>query len=264
MDKKFKRYGLYGHKAKNYKFNEEEIFMNTIYTPTGRAAEYCELALNIYNGCDHGCLYCYVPQIMHKTREDFNEVFPRKNILTEVRKIVHKYRGKKVLLSFASDPYPAIEKEYELTRKILQLFIVAKIIPVILTKSNYADRDFDILKEAGGIYGATLTFIKEGTHKWEPGAAVPQQRLLNLKKAHEMGIKTWVSLEPVIKPSETLELIDISHEYVDEYKIGKLNYLPEAKEINWNWFLQMVIDRLKKYNKKFYIKKDLWEYRNKK
>ncbi len=237
--------------------------MNTIYETKGRAREYNELALNIYNGCENECLYCYVPQIMHKTREDFKKVFPRKQILTEVRKEVHKHSGKKVLLSFASDPYPLIEKEYELTRKILQLFLEAKIIPVILTKSNYADRDFDILKEAGGQYGATLTFIdKAESLKWEPHAAVPDKRLFNLKKAHNMGIKTWVSLEPVIKPSETLGLIDLSYGYVDEYKVGKLNYLPEAKRIDWDWFLQLVTDKLEKYNKKYYIKQDLRMYYN--
>lgn len=38
--------GLYGHKAKNFKLKEGETFMNTIYIPKGRAAEYCELAFD--------------------------------------------------------------------------------------------------------------------------------------------------------------------------------------------------------------------------
>lgn len=42
-----------------------------IYEPRGAAREYAELALNVYEGCTHGCAYCYAPAVMRKTRDDF-------------------------------------------------------------------------------------------------------------------------------------------------------------------------------------------------
>jgi len=57
-------------------------------------------------------------------------------------------------------------------------------------------RDFDLLN-GNSNYGATLTFIDRGDSlKWEPGAALPDERMLALKEAKKRGIKTWVSLEP--------------------------------------------------------------------
>ena len=40
-----------------------------IYNPKGKAAEYCEYALNIYTGCPHGCVDCYVPLMIKCDRQ---------------------------------------------------------------------------------------------------------------------------------------------------------------------------------------------------
>ena len=256
--------GLYGHKAKNFKLKEDDIFMRAIYIPKGRAHEYCELTLNVYNGCRYGCKYCYNPMVMRKTKEEYLKVHVRTDIANQVIKEAPKYTGKKVFLSFGSDPYPEIEKQLQITRQILQICLENKIIPVILTKSDYACRDFDILKEANGWYGTTLTFIGEEKSKlWEPRAAIPDTRIELLKLAHDSGIKTWVSLEPVINTDDTLQLIDITYGIVDEYKVGKLNYLPEAKNIDWKLFYSRVVEKLIKNKSKYYIKNDLLAYRDK-
>lgn len=72
-----------------------------------------------------------------------------------------------------------------------------------------------------------------------------------------------MSLEPVILANQSLNLIDLTHEFVDLYKVGKLNNYPKIENIiNWKLFVIKAIDKLKRYNKKFYIKKDLRKYLN--
>ena len=62
----------------------------------------------------------------------------------------------------------------------------------------------------------------------ERGPALPLDRIAALKEAHGRGIRTWVSMEPAIYPKQTMHLIEMSHEFVDLFWIGKLNRKPEA------------------------------------
>ena len=91
----------------------------------------------------------------------------------------------------------------------------------------------------------------------EPGAASPSDRAKALRLAHSLGIRTWVSLEPVIKPEDTLALIRCTHEYVDLYKVGKLNH--RANDTDWKAFGIAAEALLKERGKAHYIKHDLRE-----
>ena len=123
-----------------------------------------------------------------------------------------------------------------------------------------AERDFDLLRP-GDEFAATLTFLDEQKSlKWEPKAAIPEERIEALRKAHELGITTWVSLEPVIEPAESIKIIRQTHSFVDLFKVGLLNYHPRGKEIDWHKFLQECIATLKQYGCQYYIKKDLRRY----
>ncbi|MCK5014423.1 MAG: hypothetical protein KAS66_11445, partial [Candidatus Omnitrophica bacterium] len=74
------------------------------------------------------------------------------------------------------------------------------------------------------------------------------------------GIRTWVSIEPAWSIEDTINIIDRTHEIVDVYKIGKLNYHPHAEEVDWAQYTKAVVKRLKELNKEFYVKEDLREY----
>jgi DNA repair photolyase len=124
-------------------------------------------------------------------------------------------------------------------------------------------RDLDLFKDFQDHIkvGASLTFlINEDSIKYEPYAALPNNRLDTLKILHDNGIKTWVSFEPVIKPQQTMNLLDISLNFVDEYRIGKINHSPELeKQIDWPKFLIQALEILRMENKQIYVKKDLRE-----
>jgi len=233
--------------------------MPAIYVPRGKAGEYAPLAANLYKGCSHGCKYCYAPACTYQEREQFLKAIPRAKILeqlwTDIKKPIPR---QPVLLSFTSDPYQPIEDDYKITRKAIQILHHGNFPVIILTKGGRrAERDFNLLRPDDQV-GATLTFINDSDSlTWEPGAALPKERLAMLKHAKEHGLRTWASIEPVIDPEQSLELIRVSAPYVDEFKVGKLNHHPLAKEIDWHKFGQQAVQLLKNLNKPHYIKRDL-------
>jgi DNA repair photolyase len=242
--------------------------MKTIYEPRGRAREYAELAANLYSGCDHGCLYCYAPAALKRTREQFNKPEPRAAIIRKLCDDAEEMRKNKdqrnVLLCFTCDAYQSINDRYKLARQAIQVFQNCGIKYAVLTKGGKrSEQDFDIWDPALGTYAATLVFTDEAQRqKYEPDAAPTVERIAALKRAHDLDIKTWVSLEPVFDPVQTYELIRQTHDFVDLYKVGKLNYLDEARAVNWRDFAQSAISLIESFGNAIYVKNDLRRFLN--
>ncbi len=236
-----------------------------IYEPRGRAGEYAPLAVNLYRGCGHGCIYCYAPEATFIDRQEFINATPRQGIIEKLEKDASQaaldgHKGN-VLLCFTCDPYQPIDITHELTRQAIEILHKNGFNVAILTKGGKrAERDFDLLGP-GDQFSITLTFLGEQkSRQWEPGASLPEERIESLRKAHELGIKTWVSLEPVIEPAESIEIIRQTHTFVDLFKVGLLNYHPRGKEIDWHKFLIDCITLLDECGSQYYIKKDLRRY----
>ncbi len=242
-----------------------------IYQPRGKALEYSPLAANLYKGCSHACKYCFAPKATFTDRKkftDINNIRPRPEVLAQFEKDTVKLAGDKrpVLLSFTTDPYQPAEDKFKITRRALSFLWSNNIAVTILTKGGLrAVECFDILAtNKHNAFSVTLTTDDpRESIEWEPGAALPADRIESLRLAHDNKIKTWVSFEPVINPAAVLRLIGETYTFVDLYKIGKLNYHPHAKTIDWQKFLLMVEDKLDLYKKNRYIKKDLEAYRSK-
>ncbi len=247
---------------------ENRLKTSIIYEPRGKAREYCELAANLYRGCSHRCSYCYAPATLYMTKENFYKPTPRTGVINKfyddaayLESIGEK---RTILLSFTTDPYQPLDVKQQLSRQAIQILHQHKLKVSILTKGGKrSERDFDLLSKSPELseYGATLVFTDEEYRKEiEGGAAPTNERIEALKKAHDMGIPTYVSLEPVWIPEQTLKLIDLTKDFVDFYKVGKLNYNAQAKTIDWRDFRIKVTAKLKKYGKSHYIKKDLLSY----
>ena len=242
--------------------------MPVIYEPRGKALEYSPLACNLYRGCSHGCVYCFAPSATYTDRAFFHSasfISPRKGIVDQIEKEAGGMQGdpRQVLFCFTTDPYQSIERNFKLTRWALMTMVKNRLVPQILTKAGAwaVERDMDLLQKARGIWASTLTTDDpEESIRWEPGAASPADRIESLRIAKAGGLSTWVSFEPVFNPSAVLRLIDQTHEFVDLYKVGKLNYHPVSKEIDWSRFLSDVTARLDRYGSARYIKKDLAAY----
>jgi DNA repair photolyase len=246
--------------------------MAAIYEPSGAAREYSPLALNYIKGCDHGCVYCYVPKMMKR----FDAGYVHSNVYTkdetklikEVELSAKKFKNseKQVFLSFLTDPYSHFNNDTKLTRRVLEILLRYKIPVSILTKGGFnVLNDIDTIKKFGDNIqvGGSLTFTSnEDSVKWEKNAALPKDRFATLKRLHEEGVKTWASLEPVIYPEQSLEIMEITHSYVDAFKIGKLNHFPKHEvKFDWEKFLVDSVAIMRKHNKAFYIKEDLREFK---
>jgi len=123
-----------------------------------------------------------------------------------------------------SDPYQPREIREQLTRKTLEILLPTQHIIMILTKSNLAERDFPLLAQfKNARFGMTLTSTEAIPD--EPFATPNPQRLETLKKAHDMGIETWASIEPWI-PNVTFpeQILAASKEFVDFYILGAFRY----------------------------------------
>ncbi len=240
--------------------------LSVIYQPSGRAREYAPLAANLYTGCGHRCTYCYVPGVMRIERGKFDSgAYPRKDILkkfsSDCRILDELSERHPVFFSFTTDPYNPTELNAEnpIMRQAIEICKTNRIPVQILTKAGLrATRDFDLL-QPGDAIASTLTLADEDqSRKWEPAAALPADRIALLKAAKEKGFKTWASLEPVIDPDQTLELIRLSMPYADLFKIGKLNH--NQSGIDWRNFAWRAIALLEENQKDFYVKKDLQKF----
>lgn len=209
-----------------------------IYEPKGAAKEYGDLAINIYTGCNHGCYYCFAPSVLRKDRETFSHVAPRADIVESVRKQIERENitEKLIHLCFTCDPYPE-GIDTTPTREIIKIIKATGNHVQILTKGGYlAVRDFDLLDENDN-FGISYSGYAIGKlfepSPHEPNAASPHERIATLGRAKRLGIKTWMSCEPVLNGDDIHIMIQLA-EYVDLFKIGKLNYHPS--DINWKEF----------------------------
>ena len=240
--------------------------MRTIYEPRGKAKEYCEeikgefysnLALNIYKGCPHNCIYCYVPSVLRKTKEDFHSCFePRDNIVEETKKRLAKgdIVGKTIFLSFTSDPFPIgcdHTPTYEIIKAIKDTGNFVKILtkgePDLLELKKHLTKD--------DIFGVTISCDTEKAKEVEPNATDPRARIGSLGMIQAFtDCKTFVSCEPVYEPEFIYRLIT-NCGYIDEYKIGKLNYA--SSDINWGGFGRECERLCIESGRKYMIKADL-------
>jgi len=255
--------------------------MRIIYVPSGKAAEYAKLAANYFRGCEHGCLFCYAPGILGLSRKDFCDKarlrFDASKILRMIDKDCKELRDqhdeREILLSFSHDPYMQLEAESQITRSIIKKFIAHGLRFTVLTKGGLrSTRDFDLLSayKNGARYGVTLTTLDQTlSEQWEGESAPPLERLAALQVAHQKGIPTWASVEPVILPGDALSVIRSSCEYVDNFMVGKMNHLDPAwpgytalKAIDWVTFREDVTELLEALKRDqiiegYYIKKSL-------
>ena len=242
--------------------------LRVIYEPRGRAREYADLALTVWIGCPHGCIYCFNhsrPRSRYSSAEEMAAaVKPRANLFDKLRRDCNDLKGdgRPVLLQFMGDPYPPQERDEEHTAKALELMAATGVPFRILTKGGMrAARDFDLYGE-GCSFGQTMVFWDEARRvEYEPHASPLEERIAAFQIAKDHGIRTWCSVEPGWEIGEVLLVIHHLRSVVDEFFIGRLNEHPLADTVDWHKFGALLGGYLKnRGGLRYYIKRSLRPY----
>lgn len=220
-----------------------------------------ELLLTLYSGCSHGCWYCWNRRCLKDKYEKlYDKIMNKATIENIERDLIFLKRTQNkmpVVISNKGDPYDLARKakgtsryidEDSYIRKVLKIFQKYEHPFMILTKGGTkAVEDFD-LYGPNDWFGVTLTCDNDADSlKNEPRAALWADRIAALKEAHDRGIHTWVSCEPVLYRDQTLHLIELTQEFVDHFRVGKLNHY--KAEIDWPKFRADVEALLRKCGK---------------
>ena len=167
-------------------------------------------SINPYQGCEHGCIYCYArpthayhdlsPGLDFETR-----LFAKPNAPTLLRAELAKrgYRGDPIALGTNTDPYQPIEREWKITRGILEVLAEHEHPFTIVTKSALVERDLDLIapmaaKNMARVYISITTLDKELARSLEPRAATPPRRLQAILALSGAGVPVGVLAAPVI------------------------------------------------------------------
>jgi len=230
-------------------------------TKTG--VEYADEQISIYPApCTYACRYCWARLPIWRYR------LKNPHPIREANRLVRSKKPKSIVISFTGDPYQPREWKEGLTRRVLEILLLQSKVKhtiMILTKNpKFAlDRDYLLLRGRNVWLGTTLTAMHK--IKDEPNSPSNLQRALALDLAHSAGLRTWVSIEPWIPGvTDPLEIIKATHEFVDWYVIGRLDYETHLgySKIPKGWYrdkLLAVIDMLEALGKPYHIKKQLKE-----
>jgi DNA repair photolyase len=158
-------------------------------------------SVNPYQGCSHGCTFCYVPSLLHVERSRWGRyVLVKRNAPTVLAKELRAHARSKALvaMSTATDPYQAVEARCLVTRRCLEVLAKADWPLSVLTRSPLVLRDLDLLQRFSEVeVGMSLPTLDDHARRFlEPGAPSIEARLRCLRALGDAGLRTFVSLAP--------------------------------------------------------------------
>ena len=228
-----------------------EVFPKTIVNAVKSPDLPMEYSLNPYQGCEHGCSYCYA----RPTHEywgfsagiDFErKIMVKKNAPELLEKFFRKrnYIPKTIMLSGNTDCYQPIERELKITRKILEVCLAYRHPVSILSKNALVLRDLDLFIKMNELNLISValsipTMNEDLRRKMEPRTSSAIKKLEALKILKENNIPTGTMIAPIIpglNSDETLKIIKkISETGADwfGYTLIRLNDTVEPVFVKW-------------------------------
>src|SRR5271169_1891268 len=218
-------------------------------------------SINPYRGCEHGCVYCYArPSHAYlglSAGLDFeSKLFVKEGAagLLEKELSAPKYSPRVIALGANTDPYQPIERQYRVTRSVLEVLARTRHPVGIVTKSNLILRDLDILAPMAAqglvkVFVSVTTLDRDIARKMEPRAPTPARRLEAIERLAEAGVPVGVMAAPIIpavNDAEIEKILSRAHAAgAREAGYVTLRLPLELREIFREWLAVNFPDKLK-------------------
>lgn len=248
-----------GEEADSNKTKYLEVFPKTFVNKVESPDVGMGFSANPYQGCEHGCVYCYARNSHeywgYGAGLDFerNILFKRNAPQLLEEKITSKnWEGNTIVFSGNTDCYQPLERKLEITRKCLVVMLKWKHPTGIITKNSLILRDLDILKEMAklniiSVY-ISITSLSEDTRRLlEPRTASIKQRLKTVETLSENGIPVRVMMAPIIPSLNSHEILPLVKKVAElgardvNYTIVRLN--GQIAEIFRDWARKTIPDK---------------------
>ena len=169
-----------------------------------------EASINPYQGCEHGCIYCFArpshaywnlgPGLDFETR-----IFHKPGLASLLEREISAdgYRCRPINLGANTDPYQPAERRYRTTRAVLEVLLEHRHPLTIVTKGALVLRDLDLLRELAALrlvsVMISLTTLDDALkRRMEPRAAAPRTRLSVIRTLSDAAVPVGVLLAPLI------------------------------------------------------------------
>lgn len=239
-----------------------EVFPKTIVNKVPSPDVGMAYSLNPYQGCEHGCIYCFARNSHEywgfNAGLDFErKILVKKNAaaLLEAHLLKKSWNAHPIVMSGNTDCYQPAERRFELTRDCLKVFDKYRHPVGIITKNALILRDLDLLESLAKdrliTVNVSVTSLSEKTRLLvEPRTASVQKRLDAIQKLSEKGIPVNVMLAPIIPGINSHEILPMAKAVADagarsiSHTVVRLN--GAVAEVFTDWVRKAMPDRADK------------------
>lgn len=251
-----------GEDADNNKTQYIPIFPKTIVNKVTSPDVGMMHSMNPYQGCEHGCIYCYARNTHEFWGYSAGLDFERKILikkdapkLLEAKLKSKRWKASTIVLSGNTDCYQPAEKKFEITRACLKVFLKYRHPVGVITKNALILRDLDIIKELAkdqlvGV-NVSVTSLSEKTRRiLEPRTATIKKRLETIRILSENGIPVNAMLAPIIPGINSHEIMNLAKAVSDHgalslaFTVVRLN--GAIGQIFTDWIRKTLPDRSEK------------------
>lgn len=167
-------------------------------------------SMNPYQGCEHGCVYCYARNTHEYWGYSAGLDFERRIMVKEnaaallTKELDHpKWKPEPIMFSGNTDCYQPGEREKLITRQCLEVFLRYRHPVGLITKNSLILRDLDLLKALAElnlvhVFISVTTLDESLRRAMEPRTASGKRRIDTIRALAEAGIPTGVMIAPII------------------------------------------------------------------